>query len=103
MEVQVGEFPQAELPDIIAHRSVKLLPGVPHPPTLPNLKMSTNAKYLGNFYHAVRNTASNITMREVVKWIRRCHMLNLSCGQSFSEKHSEPFYTLVAKYSTKNY
>lgn len=44
--------------------------------------MSTNAKYLGNFYHAVRNTASNITMREVVKWIRRCHMLNLSFRQA---------------------
>lgn len=62
VEVQVNDFPQSELSTIIARRKErgKMYPKQPIP-----------ADRLAQFYHSVKNSPLNITMREVIKWIHR--------------------------------
>lgn len=73
-QVQIGPFPEDELPQIIENRPVALLPGVAK---LGDARIAAHAKALGRVYFALRGTASSITMREVVKWVRRVQALDI--------------------------
>lgn len=76
--VQVGNFPAEELPHIIRMREVKLLPGVPKLMAGDGQLSPATAEQIGRVYYELMGTASSITMREVVKWIRRTQALNVS-------------------------
>ncbi|CAF3688580.1 unnamed protein product [Rotaria sp. Silwood1] len=64
LEVQFGEFPKNELPEIIRRRNEI---GKQKPLCLTDASTSQ----LAEFYHRVIRTQSRITFRELVKWLHR--------------------------------
>jgi MoxR-like ATPase len=93
LEVQVNDFPQAELPEIIQRRwdSGKS--------TIPSAK-------LAELYYALASTPNRITMREIIKWVRRqslfqhstwqCVGTSLLCGRYLPE--SDSAHALLAQF-----
>lgn len=97
VEVQVGDFPVDELPEIISKRRdvTKKAPKQPIP-----------ANKLAALYHSIKDTPLRITMREIIKWIHRqalfeqptWQQVGLSfLGQRFSHE-SENYRSLLGHF-----
>lgn len=96
LEVQVNDFPIKELPSIIEHRQE---PGQPWVASVPGDKLAL-------IYHALKDTPYRITMREIIKWVRRQALLphlswplsgmSLLCNRYLSD--SDGMRTLLSQF-----
>ncbi|KAK3242164.1 hypothetical protein CYMTET_48122 [Cymbomonas tetramitiformis] len=73
LELQVEDFPEEEVATIISERRDTLFSDLPKTP--PDV-----ARQMAKVYHGLRASGHRCTMRELIKWVRRAHLLQKAEG-----------------------